>query len=107
MSPIIDIQRRLREVGRIRLGQTVATSNGKTRPAKLDHFRFTSADEHAIQLVSKMYGGEPQPWKNGGTVADKWELFADTKELDVLVPPVDLAWSQWMENWTGAVCRNR
>ena len=42
--PIITVQRRLAEQGRIRLGQKVATSGGRTRPDKLDRFRFTSAN---------------------------------------------------------------
>ena len=38
---IVDLQRRLQEIGRIRIGQQVK-SNGKSRPAKLDRFRLTS-----------------------------------------------------------------
>ena len=40
MSPIISLQRRLREAGRIRLGEKVATKNGKTAPSTLSEFRF-------------------------------------------------------------------
>lgn len=105
--PIIDIQRRLREVGRIRLGEQVANKSGNgTHPAKIDKFRFTSPDERSINAIAGIYGGIPQPWE-GAAVGEQWELYADSKELDVLVPPIELAWSQWMENWSGAVCRNR
>ncbi len=45
---IIDLQRRLREVGRIRIGEKVATSNGRSRPSKLSTFRFTSRDRQVI-----------------------------------------------------------
>jgi hypothetical protein len=40
-------------------------------------------------------------------VGESWELYTESKALDVIVPPVDLAWSQWMENWSGSICRRR
>jgi hypothetical protein len=104
--PIVDLQRRLREVGRIRLGEKVPMSNGKTRPSKLTKFRFTSADEHAINMVAKIYGGEVQPW-SGASVGSQFELYTDATVLDVLVPPVDLAFAQWMEMWAGGFCQRR
>ena len=104
--PIISLQRRLREAGRIRLGAQVPTKSGGTRPAKLGQFRFTSPDELTIKTIASVYGGEPRPWE-GAPVGDQWELYTESTVLDVIVPPVDVAWSTWMENWSGAVCRNR
>ena len=105
--PIIDIQKRLHEVGRIRLGEQVANKSGNgTHPAKLDRFRFTSDDKHSIDLVAKVYGGEVRPWE-GASVGTQWELYTESTDLDVIVPPVDLAFEQWMENWSGGICRNR
>ena len=105
--PIIDLQRRLREVGRIRLGEQVRNKSGNgTHPAKLEKFRFTSADKYAIDLVAKAYGGEVQPWA-GAAVGTQWELYTDSTNLDVLVPPVDLAFGQWMELWSGGGCLRR
>lgn len=110
MSPIIDLQRRLREVGRIRLGERVETKdrNGKptTRPSKLASFRFTSADERAIHLVAEAYGGDVQPW-DGASVGKQFELYTTATSLEVIVPPVDLAFEQWMELYAGGICQRR
>lgn len=104
--PIISLQRRLREAGRIRLGEQVETRDGKKRPSKLAQFRFTSPDELTIKTIASVYGGEPRPWE-GAPVGEQWELYTESTALDVIVPPVEVAWSSWMENWSGAVCRNR
>jgi len=104
--PIIDLQRRLREAGRIRIGEQVPTSNGKTRPAKIDVFRLTCADERSIRAAAELYGGECHEWE-GAPVDEQWELKTEAKALDVIVPPVDLAFSQWMELWSGGGCVRR
>ena len=106
MSPIISLQRRLREAGRIRLGEKVATKNGKTAPSKLSEFRFTSSDEKSIREIARLYGGEVQPW-DGAPVGEQWEVFTESKALNVIVPPVDLAFSQWFERWSGGGCTYR
>lgn len=104
--PIITLQRRLRQVGRIRIGATVATSNGKTRPVKLERFRFTSPDREAIELVAETYGGVAKAW-DGASVGEQWEVYAETKELDIVIPPSDIAFSQWFELWKGGGCHRR
>jgi len=106
MTPIIDLQRRLREAGRIRLGEKVKTSNGKMAPSKLSEFRFTSSDEKAIRSIAEIYGGVVQQWA-GAPVGEQWEVMTDSRALDVIVPPVDLAFSQWMETWSGGGCVRR
>ena len=50
---VLDIQRQGQQIGRIRIGQQVAVvkdghDTGKTRPAKLDTFRFTTDDQFAL-----------------------------------------------------------
>jgi len=55
--PILDIQQRSRELGRIRIGQTQPTKSGKSRPAKLDRFRLTSASRPLLERVAALYGG--------------------------------------------------
>ena len=108
--PIIDGQRRLREAGRIRLGAQVATKdrngNDTTRPAKLEQFRFTSADKVSMLAIADLCGGEVRPWE-GAPVGEQWELYTECKSLDVLVPPVDFAFSQWYELWSGGGCKKR
>ena len=106
MTPIIDLQRRLREAGRIRIGEKVETRSGKMAPSKLSEFRFTSSDKRAIEDIAQMYGGTIQPWA-GAPVGEQWEVTTETRVLDIIVPPVDLAFSQWMELWSGGGCTRR
>lgn len=104
--PIIDIQRRLHQAGRIRLGDKVATKSGAQRPSKLSSFRFTSSDKESLDQVSATYGGDVVPWDGNGS-GDKYELYTNATTLNVLVPPVELAFSQYYEDWTSGVCRHR
>lgn len=102
ISPIT-LQRRQAELGRIRLGQKQATQSGKTRPAKLDRFRFTSVSESYIRDLANLYGGTAQPWDNGGIPS--YEVITDTQSMPVIVVKNGL--SQWMETWSGGGCIHR
>lgn len=103
--PILTIQKKLRQAGRIRIGAKVATKNGGSRPSKLDAFRFTSPDRYVIEAVADVYGGDVQQWDGG--VGDQWEVYAKTTDIEVLVPPADLTLSQYYEAWTGGGCVRR
>lgn len=107
MSPInaITLQRRLVEVGRIRLGQVVPTSNGKTRPEKLSTFRFTSPDRLLMERVAAAYGGTVQAWTPANGGASAWEVLTDVAAVPVLVPPQSI--TQWMECWAGGGATRR
>lgn len=102
---IIDLQRRLAEIGRIRIGQQVATGNGRSRPAKLATFRLTSADRVRIDHAAALYGGQPQQWQ--APAGPQWELITKTADLDVIVPPSDMAFSQHYELWSKGGCQRR
>ena len=102
--PIIDIQKRSRELGRIRIGQQVPTSNGRTRPEKLDRFRLTSSSKHLLEQVAALYGGTVAEWTPKGGTA-QWEVITDSKRIPILVPPQPV--SQWLETWTGGGCVHR
>lgn len=102
ISPIV-LQRRQAELGRIRLGQKQLTKSGKTRPAKLDRFRFTSVSEQYIRDLADLYGGTAQPWDNNGIPS--WEVITDTTSMPVIVVKGGL--SQWMETWSGGGCIHR
>jgi len=103
---IINMQRRLAEVGRIRIGQQIPTKSGKTRPAKLDRFRLTSRDRRKIEAAAAIFGGEAQPWNNPGG-DNEFEVVTETAELAVIVPPGAMAFDQWFELWSGGGCLRR
>lgn len=108
--PIIDLQMRMRQLGEIRIGHVVAgtTKNNKayTRPAKLNHFRFTSPSREILTSVAELYGGEVKPWTpaNGGPA--EFEVYSTTNRLPVLIPPRDSV-SQWYELYAGSKCQRR
>ncbi len=104
--PIINLQRRLHETGRIRIGQKVESQNGKIYPAKLDTFRLTSTNEAAIKAIAAKYGGEPHIWTDA-PVGTQWELLTESSTLKVLIPPEAMAFSQNYELWSGGGCVRR
>lgn len=99
--PIIDLQRRLAEKGRIRLGIKKSTANGKGYPAKLDRLRFTSPDRVVIDALGSRYGGTTNAWEG------QWEVVTETRDIDIMVIPTAMGFSQWLEDWSGGVCRKR
>lgn len=103
--PIIDLQRRARELGRIRMGQVVTTASGKRAPSKLDKFRITSPSQALIEQVARLYGGQARPWTPQGGGAEQWEVLTESTRLPVLVPPQPV--SQWYETWSGGGCQRR
>lgn len=103
---IIDLQRRLAEIGRIRIGQQVESSNGRgKRPAKLTTFRLTSPDRNRIQQAAVLYGGQPTEWE--APAGKQWEVVTETDALNVICPPSDMAFSQHYELWSGGGCQRR
>lgn len=103
--PIVVLQKQARELGRIRIGQVVRDSKGKTRPEKLDRFRFTSTSEGLLQAVATLYGGTVRPWTPQGGGAEAFEVIADATDIPILVPP--RAVSQYFEQWSGGGCVRR
>lgn len=108
--PILDIQRRLTQLGVIRLGRQVPT--GKTnrrgeptfRPEKLDRFRITSPDQDKIAEIAARYGGTPAQWR--GPSGPEWEVITDAKSLPVLVPPqkIDPNYELWGNGFRARLC---
>lgn len=107
--PIVDLQHRLVQLGRIRTGQRVATADG-SRPKALDKFRLTSPYRVHLDQAAQLWGGDVRPFKADRS-ADRWELFTDTNALPVMVlPPVSPGQqvvSQWYELWGGGGCVRR
>lgn len=98
--PILDLQKRARELGRIRLGQKSATGF----PEKLDRFRFTGHSQTLITKIAALYGGEVREWTPAGGT-QQWEVVSDTARVPIMVPPQPV--SQWYEFWTRAGCQHR
>ena len=98
--PILDIQQRDRELGRIRIG---AKADGGKRPVKLEKFRFTSADRSLIETIATLYGGTAAPWSNDGK--SEFEVYTTADRVPILLPPEPI--SQWYELWSGGGCQRR
>lgn len=97
--PIIEIQKRARELGRIRTGD----KGGKGQPQKLSKFRLTSASQPLLQKVADLYGGTVKAWDGAGT--PQFEVYTQVDRIPIMVPPQPV--SQWLETWTGGGCVHR
>lgn len=108
--PIIRLQRRMMELGRIRLGD----KGPKGEPRKLAAFRLTSASRALLEAAAEEYGGTVKPW---AAAPDEgyFELYTEADTLDVILPPVfsdvdgtpTAPYSQWFELWSGGGCQRR
>lgn len=101
-TPVRDLNQRLPEMGRIRIG--VKRGSGRGYPAKLDTFRFTSPDEAAIEQVSALYGGQPRPWAGQ---PGRFEVITQAKTISVALPPDPLGGTPLYELWSGGGCQRR
>ena len=102
MSPLLDLQRRFAEVGRIRAG----AKGAKGQPQKLEAWRLTSANRVALDAAAELYGGDVRNWTNTPTPG-QFELFTETTTLDIMVPPSHDPYSAWYEQWSGGGCEKR
>jgi hypothetical protein len=102
--PLLDLQRRFRELGRIRLGVQTKTANGKMRPSKLSTFRLTSPSQPLIEAAASLYGGDARPWDNNGK--QEHEVITNVDVLDIIVPPGSVLSQHW-EMWSGGGCQRR
>lgn len=91
--PIVDLQQRYRELGRIRLGR----KSEKGYPQKLETFRLTSPERKYLDKAATIFGGTVKPWRS--PAGDQWELITDVNEIPVIVPAQDLAGRQYYELW--------
>lgn len=100
--PILDLQKRLRELGRIRMGER----GEKGQPKRLHTWRFTSPDKSLIEAASRAYGGEPGAWKPGPKEPQQWEVITEQTEIDIIIPPTSFL-DQWYERWAQSGCERR
>ena len=103
IAPIV-LQRRHRELGRIRTGNQQPDKNGKMRPAKLDTFRLTSAQQGLIEEAAGVYGGTVEPWESPN--GPQWQVITKAESMRIVIPNGQ-AISQWLELWTGGGCVRR
>ncbi|MEV1013717.1 hypothetical protein AB0I89_23490 [Micromonospora sp. NPDC049801] len=102
--PIKTLQRRLTQVGVIRLGEKRLSQRGKEYPAKLETLRFTSPFRSLIESVAAKYGGEVKPWQH--TTGPQFEVVTDAKTIPVLVPPqqIDPNYELWGNGFKSRHC---
>lgn len=102
--PIIDAQRRMSNMGAIRLGHRADTGktdkNGRPIliPTKLSAFRVTSPRRDVADAVARLYGGTVQEWR--GQKGPEFEVFTTRSTLPVLVPRqiIDPNYEMWGPN---------
>lgn len=100
---IIDMQHRLRTIGRIRLG----TYEG--RPKASEFFIPTSEFEHFIRQMADIYGGVVEQWKPQGDGGMQWRLMnPELTSIDAIIPPgrdpLDQAYEKWSRGGKQARC---
>lgn len=103
---VVDIPRGLRRAGKLRAGETVESSNGKPRPAKLETWKITSPDERVAADAAAAFGGTVEPFTAEGS-DDHFGVVTKASVLDVLVLPDEDAFSQSWEMWTAGGCVRR
>lgn len=101
LSPLI-VQRRLAELGRIRMGE----KGQRGEPTQRSTWRITSASQQLLEQVATVYGGTVRPW-TGAPDEGYFELATTSHELDILIPPTVASYSQAMELWSGGGCVRR
>lgn len=101
-AALLNIQKRLVELGRIRLGEKGA----KGEPKKLSTFRMTSASKTLLEKAAKLYGGSVVEWHDAPNPGF-YQVTTDSAELPVLIPPIPTLVSQYYEAWSGGGCKRR
>lgn len=99
MSRLLDRQRQLAEAGRLRLGLTVAASNGKSRPMRSEVWIFSSHSKELVTAAAALWGGEVEEWQPLGNGAVQHRVITKTTTIDAILPPGDPL-SQAYEQWS-------
>jgi len=110
VSPVLEIQKRMMLLGRVRLGQ----KGPKGEPQKLDRFRFTSPSRALLEAIAAAHGGEVTDWQ-GAPDEGYFQVTTDATRLDIILPPVfsdvdgspTMPYSQWFEMWSAGGCLRR
>ena len=98
---LVDMDTRVPEAGRIRLGVKTGSSM-----KSLDTLRFTSPDRGVIEQLATLYGGTAKPWRDAkASPPDQFEVITEAKEIPVYLPANAL--SVWYEMWSGGGVQRR
>lgn len=101
VTPLADIDRRMPEAGRIRLG----VKTGKAMKS-IETFRFTSPYKDLIVALAEQFGGTPKPWSDPrASNPNQFEVITTSNEMDVILPRGSL--SVWYEMWSGGGVQRR
>lgn len=100
---ILTLQQRMREIGRIRLGE----KSDKGNPKKLTTLRFTSRDKFAIDRAAQIYGGKVKQCDGvmSPDLKGQWEVVTNTSDVPFFPSPTPP--SQALELWSGGGCQRR
>lgn len=105
--PIIELQRRMVERGRIRAGdrQAYTDSKGETkyRANKLDKWRLTSKDVQTLEQAARLWGGKVREWEGH---EGEFELYTDVDALPIMLLPGHVP-TTWYELWSKGGCQRR
>ena len=99
VTPIAELGARAPEAGRIRMGILAPTKGGKTRPASIKTFRFTSPMQHLIIACAELFGGTVAAWNK------QWEVVSNVDQIPVVLLPGGIG--QDYELWSGGGCQRR
>jgi len=101
ITPTRDMNRRLAEHGRIRIGIRTARAM-----KAIETFRFTSSDHEAVNALAMLYGGAVRPWEDG-RVRGQLEVVTDADTIRIVLPPDPLGDSPIYELWSKGGCTRR
>jgi hypothetical protein len=100
-----EFQRRMTEIGRIRLGVFNPNKGNRGAPDKLSTFRFTSGMAEPIVKIADLYGGEARQYTPQRGTGVQWECVTEVDAVPVYVPSQVI--DPWMEAWRPGVCIRR
>lgn len=99
--PFAERRQRLPQAGRIRSGEQLYNEKRKKwQPSTLGTFRFTAPTSDDLQTLATIYGGEVKPWSNPKS-EDRFELYSEASQIDVILPPDPLGDGPTYELWGG------
>lgn len=114
VAGIKDLPTRVRELGRIRMGEKATKTvekDGKKRqvtyPVKRSTWRFTSQSPDLLAVMAERYGGEVERWEDAPGEGTFYQVGTEANAIDVLIPVDHHSLSCWYEFWTADGCTRR